>query len=117
MALKHANPLDVIDLHATDEQRGTHGSSSLLKTAHLQLLQIVLPAGDEMPQHHVPGEVTIQCLAGEAAVTTPHGTCTLREGQLVALPEQVPHAVQARDDSTLLVTLIRKPGDAGPGSP
>ncbi|OVZ60549.1 cupin [Pigmentiphaga sp. NML080357] len=116
MALKHARQLEAIDLHASDEQRGTHASSSLLRTDHLQLLQLVLPAGDEMPQHHVPGELTIQCLSGEAVVTTPHGACPLRVGQLVALPEQEPHAVQARTDTTLLVTLIRKPGDAGPGA-
>lgn len=116
MALRHAHPLEAIDLHASDEQRGTHASSSLLRTDGLQLMQLVLPAGHELPQHHVPGELTIQCVTGEAVVTTPHASCRLGPGQLVALPEQEPHAVRALADSTLLVTLIRKPGDAGPGA-
>ncbi|RZS81430.1 cupin domain-containing protein [Pigmentiphaga kullae] len=116
MALRHASPLEAIDLHASDEQRGTHASSSLLRTDGLQLMQLVLPAGHELPQHHVPGELTIQCLTGEAVVTTPHGACGLRPGQLVALLGQEPHAVRALADTTLLVTLVRKPGDAGPGA-
>lgn len=106
MALKHAQPLEVIDLHASDEARGTSASSSLLKTEQLQLMQLVLPAGHGLPEHRVPGEITVQCLAGEASVVTPQATCRLRPGQLVALPGNEPHAVQAHADTTLLVTVL-----------
>ncbi|MGD9943564.1 MAG: cupin domain-containing protein [Burkholderiaceae bacterium] len=107
MALKHARPLDVIDLHASDAERGTSASSSLLKTEHLQLMQLVLTEGHGLPEHSFPGEVTIQCLLGEASVTTPTGSCRLAPGQLTALPRNEPHAVQAHSRATLLVTLLR----------
>ncbi|MDM0001118.1 cupin domain-containing protein [Variovorax sp. J22P240] len=107
MALKHARLLEVIDLHASDEERGTSVSSSLLKTDHLQLMQVVLPAGAGLPEHQVAGEITIQCLVGEAKVVTPRRTCQLAVGQLVALPGGEPHAVQAIRDATLLVTVLR----------
>ncbi|MBN9424917.1 MAG: cupin domain-containing protein [Burkholderiales bacterium] len=107
MALKHAQPLDVIDLHATDEERGTSSSSSLLKTEHLQLMQLVLPAGHGLPEHRLPGEIMIQCLAGEASVTTPNASCRLVAGQLTTLPGNELHSVHAHCDATLLVTLLR----------
>ena len=107
MALKHAQPLEVIDLHASNETRGTAVSSSLLKTPHLQLLQVVLAAGQTLPEHHVPGEVTIQCIAGEADVRTPSRSCRLPAGCLVMLPAAEPHAVQAQQDSVLLVTVLK----------
>jgi hypothetical protein len=38
MALKHAQFLDVIDLHALVEEKGTSASNSLLKSERFQLL-------------------------------------------------------------------------------
>lgn len=108
MALEHAHPLEVIDLHAHD---GATVSTSLLRTAHLQLLRLVLPAGHGLPQHHVRGDVTIQCLAGAAAVTTPAGASRLVAGSLLMLPAGEPHEVRglAPEGCVLLVTLL-EPG-------
>lgn len=106
MALKHAQPLEVIDLHATDEAHGTAVSCSLLKTPHLQLMRVVLAAGQALPEHHVPGEITVQCLSGDADVATPSRTCRLVPGCLVMLPAAEPHRVQAHQDTVLLVTVL-----------
>ena len=106
MALKHAQPREVIDLHASNEKRGTAVSSSLLKTPHLQLMRVVLAAGHVLPEHHVPGEITIQCLSGEADVVMPSRTCRLVSGHLVMLPGAEPHRVQAHRDTVLLVTVL-----------
>ena len=81
-------------------------SSSLLKTPHLQLLRIVLAAGHALPEHHVPGEITVQCISGEADVLTPSRTCRLIAGALVMLPAAEPHCVQAHLDTVLLVTVL-----------
>jgi quercetin dioxygenase-like cupin family protein len=107
MSLKHAQPLDVIDLHERDAARGAGVSTSLLKVAHLQLMRLVLPAGHALPEHHVPGEITIQCLSGEVDVITPARTCRLAPDTLVMLPAAEPHRVQAHADSVLLVTVLR----------
>ncbi|WP_066272788.1 cupin domain-containing protein [Hydrogenophaga palleronii] len=107
MALKHAQPLEVINLLVTDETRGTEVSSSLLKTPHLQLMRVVLAAGHALPEHHVPGEITIQCLSGEADVVTPSRTCRLASGSLVMLPSEEAHGVLAQRDTVLLITVLR----------
>lgn len=106
MALKHAQPDDVIDLRHGVEPAEAAVSTSLLRTRNLQLLRLVLAAGQEMPEHRVAGEATIQCLQGEVDVRTPTRVCRLTPGTLVMLQGGEPHSVQAHAEAVLLVTLL-----------
>ncbi|MDF8365759.1 cupin domain-containing protein [Achromobacter anxifer] len=106
MALKHAAFLDVIDLRSPHQEHGEAINVSLMKTARMQLLQLALPAGKELPRHAVGGEVTIHCIAGEVNVDLAGGSRLLRENQLIALPAHEPHALTGLRDATLLVTII-----------
>ena len=106
MALQHAQPLDIIDVRPLAAGLREAVTSSLLKTPALQLMRLVLPAGQGLPQHSVPGAITVQCLEGETDVTTPARICKLFAGQLVVLDGGEPHAVKAVSDSTLLVTIL-----------
>lgn len=106
MALTHAQPLEVIDVRPFGPALRDAVTSSLLKTSPLQLMRLVLPAGSGMPEHSVTGAITVQCLEGEAVVTTPSHRCELHPGQLVMLPENERHAVRAITDSSLLVTVL-----------
>ena len=53
MALPHAHPDDVVDLLPAPGAAPAPVSVSLLRTANLQLLRLVLPAGQRMPEHLV----------------------------------------------------------------
>lgn len=106
MALRHANPLEVIDIRPLGPALVDAVTTSLLKTPALQLMRVVLAAGQELPEHSVKGAITVQCLEGEAVVGTPDTTCTLRAGQLVMLEGGVAHSVTAVADSSLLVTVV-----------
>lgn len=106
MALPHAQPLDIIDVRPLGAGLLDAVTTSLLKTRALQLMRLVLPAGQALPEHSVPGAITVQCLEGETVLTMPTRTCTLSTGQLVVLDGGEPHALKATTDSTLLVTLL-----------
>lgn len=106
MALNHAQPLDVINVQPLGAKLHEVKTHSLLKTGTLQLMRLVLAAGQTVPEHHVPGEITIQCLEGEAVVSTPRLSRTLRAGELMALPGGEPHALQASTAASLLVTIL-----------
>jgi quercetin dioxygenase-like cupin family protein len=106
MALPHAQPLEVIDIRPFGPALQDAVTSSLLKTPRLQLMRLVLPAGSGMPEHSVPGAITVHCLEGDAVVTTASRRCELSAGQLVMLPENERHAVQALTDASLLVTVL-----------
>jgi quercetin dioxygenase-like cupin family protein len=106
MALVHAQPLDVISVRPLGVQLAQAKTHSLLKTHKLQLIRVVLAAGQLMPEHHVPGEVTIQCLEGKLRVTSPSRVCSLEAGEMMALPADAPHALQAQTDVSLLLTIL-----------
>ncbi|MGE8690609.1 MAG: AraC family ligand binding domain-containing protein [Achromobacter sp.] len=114
MALKHASPLEVIDLFHRQPSLEPEPpvSISLLRTTELQLIRLVLPAGHRMPSHHVPGVLTLQCLAGRVDVETPERQCTLAEGQLVMLQGDEPHSLHAPVPAIVLLTLVHNPPGA-----
>ena len=105
MALKHAQAFEAIDLRPLGEQLADAPSTSLIKSQHLQLMRVVLRAGESMPEHHVRGEITLQCLEGRAAVLTPGRRIELQPGQVTLLPADEPHAVLGITDTSLLVTV------------
>ena len=109
MALVHAQPLDVISVRPLAAQLHGVKTHSLLKTRTLQLMRLVLAAGQHVPEHDVPGEITIQCLEGEVVVSIPGLARTLGAGELMALPGKEPHALRAVTDASLLVTILLHP--------
>ena len=115
MALPHAKPLDVMSVRPLGTMLRDHASTSLVKTARMQLLHLVLPAHRDVPMHHVDDECTLHCLEGVVEVDMPGGTRTLEAGELVLLPAGQPHALRARTDAAVLATLLLHGGDATPG--
>lgn len=115
MALPHANLLDVINVAPLGEALHGTVSTSLIKTGRLQLLHMVLGPHQDQPEHHVDQECTVHCLEGDVEVVMPGGVRRLRAGNLVVLPARQKHALRARAESAVLVTLLLDKGDAGHG--
>jgi quercetin dioxygenase-like cupin family protein len=115
MALPHAQLMDVINVGPFGEELHGTVSTSLIKTERIQLLHMVLRAHQDQPQHHVDNECTIHCLEGEVEVVTGSGVRKLRAGNVIVLPAGQQHALRARTESAVLVTLLLDKGDAGDG--
>lgn len=113
MALPHATHLDIINVGPLGPNLLEAVSTSLIKTQRLQLLHLVLPAHKDMPEHHVDEECILHCLEGVVEVIMGAGTKQLREGNVILLPARQKHALRARTDCALLVTLVLRGGDAG----
>ncbi|MGV3573013.1 MAG: cupin domain-containing protein [Ramlibacter sp.] len=115
MALPHAQHLDVINVGPLGDKLAGSVSTSLIKTERIQLLHLVLAAHQDQPQHHVDEECTIHCLEGDVEVVTGGGVRRLGPGNLVVLPARQRHALRARTDCAVLLTLVLRGGDAGDG--
>ena len=115
MALPHAQALDVINVSPLGDQLQGTVSTSLIKTDRLQLLHLVLAPHQDQPQHHVDDECVIHCLEGEVEVVMGGGVRQLRPGNLIVLPPKEQHALRARTDCAVLVTLLLRGGDAASG--
>lgn len=106
MALPHAQSLDIIDIRPLGSGLDDAVTTSVIRTPALQLMRLVLRAGQALPEHSVAGAITVQCLEGEAVLTTPSRSCQLGAGRLVVLNGGEPHAVRAVTPTSLLVTIL-----------
>jgi quercetin dioxygenase-like cupin family protein len=105
MSIQHARSGQVIPLTLGSALSGSK-TTTLVKTADLELIRLILPAGKEIPSHKAPGEITVQCLEGRIAFTAEGKVQELTPGKLLFLTAGEPHAVKAIEDSSLLVTIL-----------
>lgn len=105
MSIQHAASGEVIHLPLGAALCNSK-TTTLAKSADLELIRLVLPAGKVIPVHKAPGEITVQCLEGRVAFTATGQTQNLAAGQLLYLNAGEPHALKAIEDSSLLVTLL-----------
>ena len=106
MALSHAAPADVISVFRGGEDFSRFSSIALAKTESMELIRMVLPKGKAMPEHHVPGEITLLCLEGEIAVDVHGTTRTLHAGDILYLLGGQAHSLRAEQDTLALLTIL-----------
>src|ERR1051325_2676899 len=98
MAIPHAAPGQIIELHPLGTKPHEAVTTTLVKTAPLEVIRLVVPAGKEIPPHKVSGEITVQCLEGRAAFTALGRTQELGAGEILFLP--------GGEDPSVLVTIL-----------
>ena len=106
MSIPHAQPGEVINVRPLGPAIKTTKTATLAKTADLELIRLVLPAGKQIATHKAPGEVTVQCLEGRVSFVAGNTTRELAAGQLLYLEAGAPHSLAALEDSSLLVTML-----------
>ncbi len=116
MALPHASPWQAIDLTPLRDALPGTPPHALIKTHALELIRLVLRAGETVPPHSVYGEMTLHCLEGEVAVEGEGAACRLKAQQVVLLPAQAQYAIRAFTDASVLMTVQLPPGLPGSGS-
>ena len=112
MSLSHATSGTVIDIRPLGEKCAAFSSIALVKTAQLEVIRMTMPRGKTMPEHKVPGDITVQCIEGTIAFSAHGITQQLHAGELILLAGGEPHALQALEDASVLVTIrLHKPVD------
>ncbi len=106
MAIPHAAPGQVIDVRPLGSALRQSLTTTLIKTARLEVIRLVLPAGKDIPPHKVAGEITVQCLEGRVAFTALGRTQELAAGQMLYLPGHELHSLRGLEDASVLVTIL-----------
>ena len=88
----------------TWRRTGRH-ARTLVKDADLRVVLIALGAGMRMEEHHAPGRITVQTLAGRLTLRAAGQTVDLPVGHILTLGPAVPHDVAAREESAFLLTI------------
>ena len=108
MALTHASSGQVINVRPLGSGLPDTKTTALFKSEDLSVLRFVLAAGQQLPAHQMPGEITIQCLEGCLEVTCEGTPKTLHAGEMLFLARQTVHAVKALQAASALVTIALK---------
>ena len=78
---------------------------TLIKYDDFRIVAIALAASARMPEHNTDGRISVHVLSGHILLRAAGRTFSLRAGGLLALDRGIPHDIEAREDSALLLTI------------
>jgi len=87
-------------------------AKTLVKFDDLRIVLVALKAHSRIPGLQTDGHISIQTVAGHIQVRAEGRTFDLPSGRLLALDQQLPHDVEALEDSAFALT-IAWPGRKG----
>jgi quercetin dioxygenase-like cupin family protein len=102
---EHAEVSRTADLVAY--QDGAIVSRIILKRETGNVTLFAFDAGQELSEHTAPFDALVQVVEGEAAITIAGRPHRLREGDMIIMPANKPHALKALSRFKMLLTMIR----------
>ncbi|HMF32861.1 MAG TPA: cupin domain-containing protein [Candidatus Lokiarchaeia archaeon] len=82
-------------------------SKALVQNAAGSITLFSFDAGQGLSEHSAPYDAFVQVIDGEGKIIIEGEEHVLTEGQLIIMPAQVPHAVQADQPFKMLLTMLR----------
>ena len=106
MTKGHVKSGEVINLNSLREGMSEEATFALAKTEDMEIIRMVIPRGKSIDEHSVEGEISVQCLKGEVIFQMGGEARTLAENDWLFLDRNEPHALHAKQDTVLLVTIL-----------
>jgi quercetin dioxygenase-like cupin family protein len=82
-------------------------SKTLIKKETGNVTLFAFEAGQGLSEHTAPFDALVEILDGEALITIGGESQTVRAGQMIIMPADVPHALQAEKAFKMLLVMIR----------
>jgi nucleotide-binding universal stress UspA family protein/quercetin dioxygenase-like cupin family protein len=101
-----ANPGDPVDVRPLGTSLASAQTRTLIRTAGLEVVRLVVRAGQEIPEHSSQGEIIVHCLEGRVTFTALGKSQVLEAGKLLDLPAGEPHTLKGIEDASLLLTIV-----------
>jgi len=102
-----AQPLDLASL--VDYAEGQVVSRTLAQNNALSVTLFAFDAGEGISAHTVPADAMVHILDGRARITIGDQDIVAETGQVVVMPEGVPHALQAEERFKMLLLVVKRP--------
>ena len=64
--------------------------------------------GQSLSEHKAPFDALVQIIDGKINIIINKEECILNMGEIIIMPANIPHAVEAVEKSKMLLTMIRK---------
>lgn len=88
-------------------QEGTVVSRTIIEKKTGTLTLFAFGEGQGLSEHTAPFDAAVYILAGEAEVTISGKTLRLKEGEMVIMPANEPHALKAVRKFKMLLVMIK----------
>ena len=98
-------------LHGEPEWNSGQNAKTLVKYDDFRVVLTALKARARLPEHQTKGRISIQTVAGHILVRAEGRTFDLPTGTLLALDQNLPHDVEAIEESAFLITIAWPHGD------
>jgi quercetin dioxygenase-like cupin family protein len=98
-------PVDLVGL--VQYQPGSVVSHALAKSAAGTVTVFAFDSGEGLSEHTAPYDALVLLLDGRATITVGGTAHAVAAGQVLRLPAQVPHALQADGPFKMLLIMIR----------
>ncbi|MGD9332083.1 MAG: cupin domain-containing protein [Desulfobacterales bacterium] len=82
-------------------------SKTLIKKDTGTVTLFAFEAGQGLSEHTAPFDALVQILDGEARISIGDAVQTVAAGQMIIMPANVPHALQAEKAFKMLLVMIR----------
>ncbi len=102
-----APPQPLTLTEAIDFSRGAIVSKTLVDRPTGTITLFAFDAGQRLSEHTAPFDAVVQVIEGAAELTIGGRPIICRAGQMVIMPANVPHAVNAAEPFKMLLTMIR----------
>jgi quercetin dioxygenase-like cupin family protein len=100
-----ARPTKLADL--VDYQEGSVVSRTIIRKNTGTVTLFAFDEGQELSEHTAPYEAMVYLLDGEAEITIASKPLILKEGEMVIMPANQPHALKAIRKFKMILTMIR----------
>jgi quercetin dioxygenase-like cupin family protein len=97
--------LDLAD--SVDYSSGSIVSKTLLNKKTGTLTLFAFDAGQGLSEHTSPYDATVYILDGEGTITIDGEIKKVKAGQMIIMPANIPHDVQAEERFKMLLIMIR----------
>jgi quercetin dioxygenase-like cupin family protein len=106
MAIIHARPGELVDLHPRGEDFAAAATKAIVRNERFEVIRLVVPKGHKIPPHRVAGPITVQCLSGKVSFSAGDQTQELTANQWLFLQGNEPHSLTGVEDALVLVTIM-----------
>ena len=90
-----------------DYQTGSVVSRTILEKQTGTVTLFAFDKGQGLSEHTAPFDALVYLLEGEAEITISGKSQRLKEGEMIIMPANQPHAVRATQEFKMLLTMIR----------
>jgi len=100
-----SEPLVIAEL--VDYEEGRVVSRTLAQNKCVSITLFAFDVGEGLSTHSAPGDAMVQVLDGEATINIGGEELIAKAGEVVVMPADVPHSLDARKPFKMLLTVVK----------